>query len=137
MYPHQAERLSEALDGAALDALVATSPANVAYVTGFRNVLEPVVEAPQFGVFTRAGSALVVPAIEVPSVVAGAVDADHVVCFGGWRASSSDAPNPEARRLQAMVATAAAGPAEALVAALDRLGVRHGSIGVDESRLTP
>ena len=35
MYPHQAERLSAALEGGALDALVASSPANVAYVTGF------------------------------------------------------------------------------------------------------
>ena len=36
-----------------------------------------------------------------------------------------------------MIATAASGSAEALAVALDRLGVRHGSIGLDESRLTP
>ena len=35
MYPHQAERLTAALESGGLDALVAASSANVAYVTGF------------------------------------------------------------------------------------------------------
>jgi Xaa-Pro dipeptidase len=137
VYPHQAERLSEALERAHLDALVATSSGNISYMTGFRSVAGGVVQAPKFSVFTRAGAALVVPAIEAASVVADAVDIDHVVCFGGLRASSWDAPNPESRRLQAIVATTTCGPAEAVAVALDRLSVRQGSIGLDESGLTP
>ncbi len=77
------------------------------------------------------------PAIEAASVVADAVDVDHVVCFGGLRASSLDKSNPETRRLKTMVTTAASGSAEAVAVALDRLGIRQGSIGLDESRLTP
>ena len=137
MYPHQAERLSEALEAAQLDALVATSPENVAYIAGYRNAGGRAVESPEFGVFTRAGTALVVPAAETASATTDGVDVDHIVCFGEWRAWSSEAPNPEARRLEAVMARATSGPAEALAAALDRLGVRHGSIGVDERRLTP
>ena len=44
MYPHQAERLTEALEAPGCAALVATAPENVLYVTGpervaFRNFL--------------------------------------------------------------------------------------------------
>src|SRR5215471_7015457 len=74
MYPHQAERLSEALEAGRLDALVATSPENVAYITGFRNAGGGTAEAAGFAVFTRAGTALVVPAAGSASVVADAVD---------------------------------------------------------------
>ncbi len=137
MYPHQSERLSEALERAQIDALVATSSENIAYITGFRGLGGGVLQAPEFGIFSRAGTALVVPTVEASSVVADAVDVDHVVCFGGLRASGWDAPDSEARRLQAIVATSASGPAEAVAGALDRLGIRQGSIGVDESRLTP
>ncbi|HXJ79025.1 MAG TPA: Xaa-Pro peptidase family protein [Candidatus Methylomirabilis sp.] len=136
MYPHQAERLSEALDAAQVEGLVATSPENVAYVTGFRSVAGQRGEAPEFGVFTRSGTALVVPAQHAASIAADAIDVDHVVCFGEWRVSVPEGSSPEVRRLQEIRAAAAPGPLVALAAALDRLGVRHGSIGVDESHLT-
>jgi Xaa-Pro aminopeptidase len=116
---------------------VATSPENIAYVTGFQRSPEGgILQAPVFGVFARAGTALVVPAVEASSVVADPIDVDHVVCFGSVRALASDAPNPETRRLQAIVATGVSSPTDAVAAALDRLGVRRGSIGLDESRLT-
>jgi hypothetical protein len=38
MYPHQAERLDGALARLGVQALIATSAANVAYVTGFRRL---------------------------------------------------------------------------------------------------
>ena len=137
MYPHQSERLSEALERAHLDALVATSPENVAYITRLQGLGGGGLQAPEFGVFSRAGTALVVPAVEASSVVADAVAVDHVVCFDGPRASYPESTSSEARRLQAIVATTASGPAEAVTVALDRLGIRQGSIGVDESHLTP
>src|SRR4029453_1615718 len=82
MYPHQIERLTHAVEAAGAEALVAISAANVAYVTGFRSLAHALLGAPHFGVFTRRGTALVVPAVEVPAVVADEVDVNHVVCFG-------------------------------------------------------
>ena len=137
MYPHQAERLSEALERAGLDALVATSPENIAYITGFRSLTGAVFPTLQFAIFTRQGAALVVPAIEAPAIIADAVDVDHVVCFGGSWAPWPEPATPLARRLHAIVATAAANPVEALARALERLDIRRGSAGLDESRLTP
>ena len=68
MYPHQAERLSDALERAGLDALVATSPENIAYITGFRSLTGAVLRTLQFAIFTRQGAALVVPTIEAPAI---------------------------------------------------------------------
>jgi Xaa-Pro aminopeptidase len=39
VYPHQAERLTAALEREGLAALVATTPGNLAYVTGFRSLV--------------------------------------------------------------------------------------------------
>ena len=136
MYPHQRERLLEALERARLDALVATSPANISYITGFRSLTEIVSPSRECAVFTREGTALVVPAIDVPAIVADAVDVDHVVCYGVLDAEIPAAGRLELRRLRAIVAGGAPAPAEALAGALARLGVSRGSIGLDESRLT-
>ena len=65
MYPHQAERLQGALERQRLDALIAASPANVAYVTGFSSLARrvyPMLET--YAVVTRDATALVVPTIE-------------------------------------------------------------------------
>ena len=94
MYPHQIERLTSALDAAAGEALVATSAANVAYVTGFRSLTHAMLHAPQFGVFTRRGTALVVPAADVAAAVDDGVDVDHVQCFGEPLASSGELAGP-------------------------------------------
>jgi Xaa-Pro aminopeptidase len=135
MYPHQSERLTEALERGGLDALVATSPANVAYVTGFRSVRGAISHTRRFGVFTRGGTALVVPAVDGATVVADAVDADHVICCGGMCATFAEPSTAEVRRARAILAGAAASPEDALAEALTRLGVRQGSIGIDERGL--
>lgn len=136
MYPHQAQRLTEALDAAGLAALVASSPANVAYITGFRSLTEAIFHTPQLAVFTRSGTALVTPAIDPPTVVADGIDVDHVVPFGGFRVAAAEPPPAETKRVLDMLAARAASPADAVAAALERLDVRGGAVGVDESGLT-
>ncbi len=135
IYPHQAERLTEALERGSLDALLATSPENVAYLTGFRSFTGAMFPAPAFGVFTRQGTALVVPAVDAPAAVADPADVDHVVSYGEFSASFAQSAGAEVQRVRAIVGGSAASPADALVAALGRLAVHHGSVGLDESRL--
>ena len=70
MYPHQAERLQGALERQRLDALIAASPANVAYVTGFSSLARrvyPMLET--YAVVTRDATALVVPTIDLLAVL--------------------------------------------------------------------
>jgi Xaa-Pro dipeptidase len=134
VYPHQADRLT-ALQGAGLEALVAATAANVRYLTGFRSLREAIVHTRQFAVFSPRGTALVVEAVDVPSIVTDAVSVDHVVCFGGLALAPSDRPTPDAERLRAILAARCDGPAAALARALDLLDVGGGRVGVDEAGL--
>ena len=126
MYPHQAERLTEALERGGLDALVAASPANIAYVTGFRSLARAVYPTTQFyAVVTRTGTALVVPTIDVLAAE-GAADVDHVLCYGRFvlnRRGPGESPVPHADA------------GAAVAAALAALGVRGGHVGLDDERL--
>jgi len=135
MYPHQAERLDGALARLGVDALVAASAANVAYVTGFRS-LARAVPATSFAVYARRGTALVIPAIDAAAVATDDVQADHIVCHGRCHVDVDPDADAAARRAAALMAAAAASPAEALVTALHALGVASGPIGLDSVMLT-
>jgi Xaa-Pro aminopeptidase len=136
MYPHQIERLTHAVEAAGAEALVAISAANVAYVTGFRSLAHALLGAPHFGVFTRRGTALVVPAVEVPAVVADEVDVNHVVCFGELGTAAIEPAGATGRRMRAVVARCAPTAEGALACALEALELRRGTIGLDEDPLT-
>jgi Xaa-Pro aminopeptidase len=137
MYPHQTERLTGALDAAGAEALVASTAANVAYVTGWRSISHALLGTPHLAVYSRRGTALVVPAPEVPAAVAADdVEVDHVGCFGAPDGISAEAGGPLARRVQAIVSQRAASPGDALAGALAALGVRDGPIALDDARLS-
>jgi len=136
VYPHQTERLTAALDAAGVEALVATSKANVAYVTGFESLARTVYGTPGLAIFSRRGTALVVPAIDLPAVVADSIEADHVIAFGRFASSYAEPLGTATRRLKSLDEASAASPAEALGRALDALGVQ-GRVALDESGLAP
>lgn len=137
MYPHQAERLDVALARLGVQAIVATSAANVAYVTGFRSLSRDVYAATEvFAVYARTGTALVIPAIDAPAFAAGDVDADHVVCYGTFHVDVAERADQTARRAAELTAAAAPTPADGLGAALRALGVADEAIGLDSAPLT-
>ena len=136
MYPHQAERLDGVLARLGVRALVAASPANVAYVTGFRSPsreLDPT--TPTFAVYTRAGTALVVPAVDAPAAFNGDADADHLLCYGRFDVAVAERADAAARRAADAMAAAAASPVDALAAALRARGIADGAIGLDTGPL--
>ena len=136
MYPHQAERLTAARERGGFAALVAASPANVAYVTGFSSLIRAVDPATEiYAVVAAGGTALVVPTIEALAVTEGDVDADHVVCHGRFHYADPATTGDGAARLRRLVAEPAAQAADALAAALAAVGVRRGRIGLDDSAL--
>lgn len=136
MYPHQRERLTEVLERAGLAALVATTPENVFYVTGFRSLTTAVFHTANFAVFTPGGTALVVPAVDVAPIVADGVNVDHVQAFGGFLSQFSESLGDRERRVREICDRRSPSPADAVAAALEALGVREGPIGLDESALT-
>jgi Xaa-Pro dipeptidase len=138
VYPHQAERLTAALERKELEALVATTPENVAYVTGFRSPIPPADRRTEvYGVFTRGGTALIVPAVELVTAAVEGVDVDHVRGYGRPVYADPGRGDATADRLRQWPIEPTATPAGALAAVLDRLGVAHGKVGIDEAGVTP
>jgi Xaa-Pro dipeptidase len=151
VYPHQAERLTAELQRGGLEALVAASPANVAYVTGFWSLARAVDPATEiYAVMGPGGTALVVPTSEAMAVTEGDVQVDHVVCHGrfffddglasppGGSARLAGAPgrgSESARRLRAVATEPAAHAADALATALAAVGAHAGRIGLDDASL--
>jgi Xaa-Pro dipeptidase len=134
MYPHQAERLGAALARHRLDALIAASPANVTYVTGFSSLARrvyPTLES--YAVVTREATALVVPTIDLLAVLEGDVDLNHLACHGRFHLDTEQARGETARHFAALVAEPAATAGEALVEVLRRLGVGAGRLGLDDA----
>jgi Xaa-Pro dipeptidase len=119
VYPHQIDRLTAALERDGLDAFVGTSAENVFYMTGFRSLNHGIFRASQFAVWTPRGTALVVPAVDVPQMMDAGITVDHVVTFGGFVCSYADPLGADAQRIR------------------DALGVGNGRLGLDEGNLVP
>jgi Xaa-Pro dipeptidase len=137
VYPHQIDRLTATLEREGLAALVGTTAENVCYMTGFRGVNHGIFRTPQFALWTPRGSALVVPAVDVPQIMDDGMEVDHVVGFGGFVCSYAEALGPDAQRIRERTEPRAPSPGHALAQALEALGVREGRIGLDEGNLTP
>jgi len=137
MYPHQAERLQAELDRGGFTALVAVTPANVAYVTGFASLVAAIdATAEVYAVVAPGGTALVVPTMEALAVVEGDADANHVVCHGRFHYAETDGPSERVTHLRRLIAEPAAGGADALATALALVGVRSGHVGLDDVTLS-
>jgi Xaa-Pro dipeptidase len=130
VYPHQQERLTEAREQVGADVLIAASPANVAYLTGYWSLSRAVYPSTEvYAVLAPKGIALVVPAIDVAAVMASDADVAHVTCYGEFHVDG------EAAAVQAVLSRAAAHPGRALASALEALGVLAGPIGLDDAEL--
>ena len=136
MYPHQLDRLTATLDREGLKALIGTTAENVFYMTGFRSLNHGIFRTSQFAVWTPRGTALVVPAVDVPHLMDEGIAVDHVIAFGGFVCSYAD-PLGVDPRLREWTERRAPSPGHAIASALEALGVREGRVGLDESTLTP
>jgi Xaa-Pro aminopeptidase len=136
MYPHQTDRLTTVLDREGLEALVASAPENIAYLTGFRSLSQSVYRrTPLFAVFSRHGSALVLPAIELPAAAASGVDAAHVFAYGDFFLDYEERSGDAGRRIRDWSARPFASAADALAAALEAVDVTRGAVGLDDGYL--
>ena len=81
--------------------------------------------------------ALIVPADAVGTVVGERVDAGHVMAYGAGGADTGGRRGDDEERVRTILSAARATPGDALASALAALGAASGSIGLDESALTP
>jgi len=101
MDTHRRQRLTAVLEAEGLDALVATTTENVYYATGLRVDLAralPWLEL--YAVFTRRGTALVIPFIDTTGVAADRIEVDHVACYGKFFFEYADEPGEIGRKIR-------------------------------------
>jgi Xaa-Pro aminopeptidase len=138
MDAHVMSRLTRVLDAEGLDALVASTPENVQYVTGFRSIAHAIFRGLElYGVFTRAGVGLVIPFIDAAGVAADGIAVDRLACYGKFFFTYGDPPGAVGARVRDMTRAPAGGPGEALREVLDGLGALGGRIGLDEASVFP
>ena len=115
MDPHVKSRLTRVLDAEGLDALVASTPENLQYVTGFRSIAHALFRGLElYGVFTREGVGLVIPFIDATGVSADGIVVDRLACYGKFFFNYADQPGAIGVRVREITSAPAAGPGEAL-----------------------
>jgi Xaa-Pro aminopeptidase len=138
MRRHAEARLTRVLEAADLDALVATTTENLYYLTGFRSISHALFRGLElYGVYTRAGTALVIPFIDTTGVAADEIVVDHLACYGKFFFEYADDPGAIGRKIREWTAAPAASAADALAAVLGDLGVLGKRVGLDEANLFP
>lgn len=138
MDAHRRARLSAVMETEGLDALVATTPENVFYVTGFRSISHAILRGLElYGIVTRAGTGLVVPFIDTAGVAADEIRVDRVGCYGKFFFEYAPDAGPLGETIRRWTATPATSPADALATVLADLGVEGGRVGLDEGNLFP
>jgi Xaa-Pro aminopeptidase len=136
MDPHQRQRLLGVLDAEGLDALVATTPENLLYMTGFRSISHAIFRGAElYGVFTRSGTGLVVPFIDTAGVAADRIACDRVACYGKFFFEYAETPGEAGEKIRQWTREPAPSPADALAAVLADLGAAGRRIGLDEGGL--
>ena len=136
MDPHQRQRLLGVLDAEGLDALVATTPENLFYVTGFRSISHAIFRGAElYGVFTRGGTGLVIPFIDTAGVAADGIACDRVACYGKFFFEYADPPGEAGEKIRQWTRGPAPSAADALAAVLADLGVAGRRAGLDEGNL--
>ncbi|HEY8449458.1 MAG TPA: M24 family metallopeptidase, partial [Bacillota bacterium] len=136
MNPWNAGRLAAAMQAKGLDALVATTPENFHYATGYWSVGSQILRsALAMAIVDRRGmvQALVLSCGDVASFVTAGFDPERIFTYGRFYFAGGD----EARPIQARTEQAAASAHEALARALAACGLGQGRVGLDEGQLPP
>lgn len=131
-------RLNAAMEAAGAEVLVATSPENIAYLTGgYDCVGQWVLQSTQaYVVYHKKDGSLcyVMSYAEVPSIIEFAGEEATIECFGGFRFAWTDS-YPLKERYAAYAASSHSSPLEALLAAIKKLGGSGLALGVDTGRM--
>lgn len=136
-------RISQALQANHLDALIATTPENVAYVSGHDSPLPRFFHGLQeYALLTPAGeSGLVIPANDIAYLAASPFETENIWCYGEFFIEGPFGTVPagpeETLRLLMERSRPALNAATALADALKALQLTAGRIGVDEGNFSP
>lgn len=137
-------RAESIVAAANLDALVATSPENVMYMTNYVCTTHWINKGFQvYALFAPASdpdTALIAPGLEADAIVDGNVDVDDIYLFSEFKRGRTEPARMSevGREIMSLVehAHAAASATDGLVAAIEARGLANKRVGLDESGLS-
>src|SRR5437867_11909496 len=132
MDPHQPAHRVSVLEAEGLDALVATTPENLFYLTGFRSISHATFRGAElYGIVSRRGTGLVVPFIDTAGVAADGIACDRVACYGTFFFAYADPPGEVGEKIRHWTREPAGSAADALAGVLGDLGGAGRRVGLD------
>ena len=116
MDAHRRKRLISVLEAEGLDALCASTTENVYYVSGLRSISHALFRGLElYAVFTRRGTALVVPFIDTTGVASDGIAVDYLACYGKFFFAYADDPGEIGHKIREWTRAPAASPADATI----------------------
>lgn len=133
------QRVQAVLKGEGLDAIVASAPENVFYVSGYRSLASSVIRGVQiYAVLNSQSLALVLSRADVPCALEAGLPEAELFSYGGFHFDLQEA-NPQhgfPMEVQSVLSRSYATPMEALTAALDRMAGDSKSVAADRAGLS-
>lgn len=130
------QRVRMALERENLDAIVASAPENVYYVSGYRSLGGSVIRGVQlYAVLNAQSLALVLSRADVPCALEEGLPENELLSYGGFHFDWQE-PEPQSglpADVQSVLAQSSASPLEALTAALERMAGSSKAIAVDRT----
>ena len=130
------QRVQAALEHEHLDAIVASAPENVFYVSGFRSLGGSVIRGVQlYAVLNSQSLALVLSRADVPCALEEGLSEDELFTYGGFHfdREEEDSKDSFSGRVQSVLDRSFATPIEALAAALERMAGNSKAVAVDRT----
>lgn len=133
------QRVQAALKSEGLDAIVASAPENVFYVSGYRSLASSVIRGVQiYAVVNSQSLALVLSRADVPCALEAGLAEAELFSYGGFHFDLEDA-DPQSGfpvEVKSVLSRSYATPMEALAAALDQMAGDSKGVAVDRGGLS-
>jgi len=138
------QRVQAVLKGEGLDAIVASAPENVFYVSGYRSLASSVIRGVQiYAVLNSQSLALVLSRADVPCALEAGLSEAELFSYGGFHFDLQEVDLQEANpqhdfpmEVQSVLSRSYGTPMEALTAALDQMAGDSKGVAVDRAGLS-
>lgn len=131
------DRIQSVMETHNLELLIASLPENIYYLSGYRSISHAILNRVQAYAIYRPGNAveMVLPFADSATFYEQCKEI-YATFYGKFYFAHKEQTELQ-KNLDAKLESSFMAPAEALISAIKKAGVRSGNIGVDEGRLTP
>ncbi len=135
---YKCRRINKSMDNFGLDAMIASLPSNIYYLSEYRSIGQEILNPVQvYFLYNKKNQkkAIVAPLAEVPSIIEAMCDVE-VYCYGDFYFAYNDKAIGY-ENIRKITERNFKLPNEALITAIRGIGIEKGKVGFDESRVNP